>query len=86
MAKSEHVVLRAAIYACVVVIFLQILIYGVGGVINLANPAIEPAETVLIWAATQLVPPVLGALLVVWDGPGRRGLVADWRASPKDRS
>ena len=64
MAKSEHVVLRAAIYACVVVIFLQILIYGVGGVINLANPAIEPPETVLIWAATQLVPPVLGALLV----------------------
>lgn len=64
MAKSEHVVLRASIYACLAVIFLQILIYGVGGFVNLANPDIQPEETVLIWAATQLVPPVLGAVLV----------------------
>ncbi|MDG1066746.1 MAG: sodium:solute symporter family protein [Luminiphilus sp.] len=64
MAKSEHVVLRASIYTCVVVIFLQILIYGIGGFINLANPNIDPVETVLIWAATHLVPSFLGALLV----------------------
>jgi Na+/proline symporter len=64
MAKSEHVVLRASIYTCVVVIFLQILIYGIGGFINLANPNIDPVETVLIWAATNLVPSFLGALLV----------------------
>jgi Na+/pantothenate symporter len=31
MAKNEHVVLRASIYACFAVIFLQILIYGAGG-------------------------------------------------------
>ena len=64
MAKSEHVVLRASIYTCIVVIFLQILIYGIGGFINLANPNIDPVETVLIWAATHLVPTFLGALLV----------------------
>ena len=64
MAKSEHVVLRASIYTCVVVIFLQILIYGIGGFINLANPNIDPVETVLIWAATNIVPSFLGALLV----------------------
>ena len=64
MARDEHVVLRAAIYACLAVIFMQILIYGAGGFINLANPAIDPSETVMLWAAQNLVPPLLGALLL----------------------
>jgi len=64
MARDEHVVLRASIYACFAVIFMQYLIYGAGGLINLANPAIEPAETVMIWAAQHLVPEFLGALLL----------------------
>lgn len=38
MARNEHVVLRAAIYTCIVVIVMQILIYGVGGLINLESP------------------------------------------------
>ena len=64
MAKDEHVVLRAAIYACFAVIFMQILIYGTGGLINLANTDITPSETVMIWAAKNLVPQILGALLL----------------------
>lgn len=64
MAKNEHVVLRAAIYAALAVIFMQILIYGAGGFINLANANIEPSETVMLWAAQNLVPPFLGALLL----------------------
>jgi sodium/pantothenate symporter len=64
MAKDEHVVLRSAIYACLAVIILQILIYGAGGLINLANPDITPSETVIIWAAKSLVPEILGALLL----------------------
>ena len=64
MARNEHVVLRAAIYACFAVIFLQILIYGAGGFINLAKADIDPSETVMLWAAQNLVPPVLGALLL----------------------
>jgi Na+/proline symporter len=64
MARDEHVVLRAAIYACFAVIFMQILIYGIGGLINLANPDISPSETVMIWAAKNLVPEYLGALLL----------------------
>jgi sodium/pantothenate symporter len=64
MARDEHVVLRASIYACFAVIFMQYLIYGAGGLINLANPAIEPAETVMLWAARHLVPEFLGALLL----------------------
>jgi Na+/proline symporter len=64
MAKNEHVVLRAAIYACIAVIFLQILIYGAGGLINLAKYDIEPSETVMLWAARNLVPEFLGAMLI----------------------
>ena len=64
MARDEHVVLRAAIYACFAVILMQILIYGGGGLINLANPDISPPETVMLWAARHLVPEFLGAMLV----------------------
>ena len=64
MAKDEHVVIRAAIYACIAVALLQILIYGIGGLINNANPNISPSETVMIWAAQNLVPSVIGALLM----------------------
>lgn len=64
MAKDEHVVVRAAVYACLAVALMQVLIYGIGGFINLANPTISPSETVMIWAAKNLVPSVLGALLL----------------------
>ncbi len=64
MARNEHVVLRAAIYAAFAVIFMQILIYGAGGFINLAKYDIDPSETVMLWAAQNLVPPLLGALLL----------------------
>jgi sodium/pantothenate symporter len=60
MARDEHVVLRAAILACLCVIVLQMLIYGIGGLMNLANPNITPSE----WAAQNLVPEMLGALLL----------------------
>ena len=64
MAKDEHVVLRAAILAAFFVIFLQMLMYGVGGLINLANENIEPSEAVVIWGAQHLVPELLGAILL----------------------
>ncbi|MEH6584396.1 MAG: sodium:solute symporter family protein [Halioglobus sp.] len=64
MARDEHVVIRSAIYACFAVILVQILIYGLGGLINLANPDIAPSETVMIWAAKNLVPEFLGAVLL----------------------
>ncbi|MCP5009069.1 MAG: sodium:solute symporter family protein, partial [Aestuariibacter sp.] len=64
MARDEHVVLRAAILACFCVIVLQMLVYGIGGLMNLAKADITPSETVLIWAARSLVPEILGALLL----------------------
>jgi Na+/proline symporter len=64
MARDEHVVLRASIYACFAVIIMQYLVYGAGGFINLAKPDIEPSETVMLWAAQHLVPEFIGALLL----------------------
>ncbi len=64
MAKNEHVVLRSALYTCMIVLVLQIMIYGAGGIINIANPDISPSETVIIWAAQNMVPEFLGAILL----------------------
>lgn len=64
MARNEHVVLRSALYACFIVVLLQIVIYALGGLVNLRNPDITPSETVLVWAARHLVPDFLGALVL----------------------
>jgi len=64
MAKDEHVVLRSSIYACLIVIVMQVFIYGLGGLVNIVNPDISPVETVIIWAAKNMVPEILGALLL----------------------
>jgi sodium/pantothenate symporter len=64
MARDEHVVLRAAILACFCVIVLQMMVYGIGGLMNLAKTDITPSETVLIWAAKSMVPELHGAFLV----------------------
>jgi len=64
MAKNEHVVLRSAMYALIIVALLQIVIYGLGGIVNLVKSDITPSETVLVWAARNLVPEFLGALVL----------------------
>jgi len=64
MARNEHVVLRAACIACVVTALLQVMIYGMGGLVNLGNPDIVPQESAVIWASLNLLPPALGALLL----------------------
>ena len=64
MAKNEHVVLRSAMYALIIVALLQIVIYGLSGIVNLVKSDITPSETVLVWAARNLVPEFLGALVL----------------------
>ena len=64
MARNEHVVIRASVYAALAVILLQLMIYGAGGLINLSNDNIVPAESAMIWAAKNMVPEFLGALLL----------------------
>ena len=38
-------------------------------VVNLSNPDIEPVESVIIWAAMNQAPTVVGALLVAASSP-----------------
>jgi Na+/proline symporter len=64
MAKDEHVVLRSSMYALIIVALLQTIIYGLGGIVNLVKTDITPSETVLVWAARNLVPEFLGALVL----------------------
>jgi sodium/pantothenate symporter len=64
MAKNEHVVLRAAILACLCVGMLQVIVYGLGAFINLGKPDIEPYESATIWASLTMMPEFLGALML----------------------
>jgi sodium/pantothenate symporter len=64
MAKNEHVVLRSATIACLLLALMQVMVYGMGGVINLGKPDIEPPEGATIWASLNLFPEFLGALML----------------------
>ena len=64
MARSEHVVIRAGCGAAIIMLLLYLVTTFCAIVINLNNPAIEPAESVIIWAAMNQLPTAVGALLV----------------------
>ncbi len=64
MARNEHVVLRAAIVAAIVVALMQVLVYGMGGIINLGAPDIDPPDSAMIWASLNMLPEALGALML----------------------
>ncbi len=64
MARNEHVVVRAACIACVVVALMQAFVYGMGGAINLGKADIVPYESATIWASLNLLPAFLGALML----------------------
>lgn len=64
MAKNEHVVVRAACLACLAAALLQVIIYGIGGIINLGKVDIVPPESATIWASLNLLPELLGALML----------------------
>ena len=64
MAKNEHVVLRASCLACLAVGLLQVIVYGMGAVINLGKVDIVPEESATIWASLTMLPEILGALML----------------------
>lgn len=64
MARNEHVVLRASIVACLALIFVQIFLYAGATVVNLSKADISPPEQTMIWAAKNLMPEFLGAILL----------------------
>lgn len=64
MARDEHVVVRAATLAAIAVVLLQVLVYGMGGAINLDRADIFPPERATVWAALNMMPEFLGALML----------------------
>jgi len=64
MARNEHVVLRAACIAAVVTALMQAFVYGMGGAINLGKSDIVPYESATIWASLNMLPALLGALML----------------------
>jgi Na+/proline symporter len=64
MAKSEHVVLRSACFSALAIVIIRGLLFASAAAVNLRNPGIDPPEQSMIWAALNLLPPVLGALML----------------------
>ena len=75
MAKNEHVIIRAgAICAILTVMYLIFLNMASVSVLNI-NPHLEDPQTVLIWASMNVVPTLLGVLLL--SGIMAAGLSSD---------
>ena len=68
MAKNEHVVMRSACAATCILALLWPVIYFSGAAIALSNAFIQPEERAMIWAAMNLMPPLVGATLLAEHG------------------
>jgi len=64
MARDEHVVIRSACIAVIVLSILWSLIYISGPVIAVLNPDVDPSNNAMIWAAMNAMPLFFGALLL----------------------
>lgn len=64
MARSEHVVVRSACISGLVLVGLYVLLMFGAAAINLGNPNISPSEGAMIWAAMNMMPTLIGALLI----------------------
>ena len=64
MAKDEHVVLRSSLFSAFGIFALQ-LMAGIAAVsVNVYHPTMESASHVLIWAAMNVLPTLLGVILL----------------------
>jgi Na+/proline symporter len=64
MAKDEHTVIRSAAMTAGAIMILYSVLLLSGASINLLNPSIEPAQENMIWAAMNVMPTVVGVLLM----------------------
>ena len=64
MARSEHVVIRSACIAAIVVAFSNLALFAAATVVNLSKVDISPPEETMIWAAKNMMPPLAGGLLL----------------------
>jgi len=64
MAKSEHVVIRSACIAAIVTAISNMALYAAATAVNLGKSDIVPDEQTMVWAAMNMMPSLIGALLL----------------------
>jgi sodium/pantothenate symporter len=64
IARNEHTVMRSACITVAVLLALWTVLYFAGAAINLSNPNIVETEKAMLWAALNLMPTIVGALLL----------------------
>ena len=64
MAKNEHVTIRAGVVACICTTLFLTFLYAIAISMNLINPNIQPSEKVMIWAAFNVMPKIIGVFVL----------------------
>ena len=64
MAKNEHVVIRSACAATGIALLFYCALFAAATSVNLLKADIFPSETVMIWAAMNVLPGLAGVLLM----------------------
>jgi len=64
MAKDEHTVMRSSVFASMGVVVVTTLLYFSAAFIYKINPNLESASTNLIWAAMNVMPMIVGVIML----------------------
>lgn len=64
MAKSEHVVVRSACIAAIVIAVSNLVLFAAATAVNLSKDDIFPFEETMIYAAMNMMPAIVGGLLL----------------------
>lgn len=64
MAKDENTIVKSAPFAAIGVFILEFIVGLVAVMVNLVNYQMEDSSRVMIWAAMNLLPAVLGVILL----------------------
>lgn len=64
MAKNEHTVIRSALFSAFGIFILQLLVGMSAVTVNLFNPDMQSASQVMIWASMNVLPTILGVILL----------------------
>lgn len=64
MAKDEHTVQRSAVFASMGVVVVTTALYFSAAFVYKKNPNLEDPSTCLIWAATNVMPALVGVVMI----------------------
>ena len=62
MAKDEATVIRSAVPAAIGVFIVQFIVGISAAFVHILNPAVDPSNQVMIWAAMNVMPTIVGVL------------------------